>query len=186
MHGTYTVGHILSNDTTLGIVGSAPGASVTAYRMAPCTLAPGVPDSEVGEAPEDLILKSYSSAVNDNCSVLSFSFGSIGGWSTESEATPISQIWDAGVLPVISAGNDGAYGTFTLNCPACLEKTIAVASSDLLDYPGWSTKVDPPLPSGDLILPGSHSPTSNETWAKNDVPVWFTPAARNDSNVEFE
>lgn len=177
----------MANDTELGILGSAPRASGTAYRISACTLQDGVDPTVVGAASEELILKTFDRSLREGCSVLSFSFGDYSGWASEPEDVPLNRLYDNGVLPVVSAGNAGNYGSFTSDCPGCVEKTVSVASSDLLEWPGWAATVNPPLPGGqDLALASEEGPTWNETFAQDEVPVWFSPAALKDPNVQDE
>lgn len=186
-HGTYTAGHILSNDTELGILGSAPGASASVYQIAACTVADGVDPDLAGSASDEILLKSYVQTAKDGCSIFSLSFGGSSSWAATEDPGPLSRLWDQGILPVLSAGNDGGEGAYSTNCGGCSSKVIAVGSSNLLDTPGWHAAVDPPLPkSQSLLLATAYSPVVNATYAKNNLPLWFTPAALKDPNVTSE
>ncbi|CAO1614885.1 unnamed protein product [Sympodiomycopsis kandeliae] len=182
-HGTYTAGHMLANDSTLGILGSSPSATASIYQISACTVAPNA-EVDIDSATDEIILKAYTQALKDHCSVFSFSYGGGSGWSTNEDKGPIDRLYKHGILPVLSAGNDGEAGAYTVACGSCVEKAVSVASAELLDATRWRATTKPALPSGDLSMLSGTSPAQNKTTSRNNVPLWFSPEALKDPEIK--
>jgi subtilisin family serine protease len=134
-HGTHVAGIAAGNAGTIaqagpdhpstpGLSGVAPRAWIGNYRVfnAP------TPIGYVANAAE--IIEAFEAAVQDGMDVINFSGG---GAMSEPAADPIleavANVARAGVLPVISAGNDrDEFGFGTVGSPGVAEEAISVAA----------------------------------------------------------
>jgi minor extracellular serine protease Vpr len=134
-HGTHVAGIAAGNagtvapsgsdhPTTPGLSGVAPRAWIGNYRVfnAP------TPIGYVANAAE--IIEAFEAAVQDGMDVINFSGG---GAMSEPAADPILEavgnVARAGVVPVISAGNDrDDFGFGTVGSPGVAEEAISVAA----------------------------------------------------------
>ncbi len=134
-HGTHVAGIAAGNAGTIaqagpdhpstpGLSGVAPRAWIGNYRVfnAP------TPIGYVANAAE--IIEAFEAAVQDGMDVINFSGG---GAMSEPAADPILEavgnVARAGVLPVISAGNDrDEFGFGTVGSPGVAEEAISVAA----------------------------------------------------------
>jgi minor extracellular serine protease Vpr len=134
-HGTHVAGIAAGNagtiatagpdhPTTPGLSGVAPRAWIGNYRVfnAP------TPVGYVANAAE--IIEAFEAAVQDGMDVINFSGG---GAMSEPAADPILEavgnVARAGVVPVISAGNDrDEFGFGTVGSPGVAEEAISVAA----------------------------------------------------------
>ncbi|HWO73652.1 MAG TPA: S8 family serine peptidase [Dehalococcoidia bacterium] len=120
-HGTHVSGTIaaLMNNQTLGeeegVVGVAPNAKLLAYKV--CG-----PD---GNCDDFAIQQAVDAAVAAGAKVLNMSFG--GPDISQSLNEAIQRAWNANVLTVAGAGNEGNTALFY---PAAFENVIAVAAYD--------------------------------------------------------
>ncbi|KAJ3152638.1 hypothetical protein HDU89_001331 [Geranomyces variabilis] len=129
-HGTHTTGIIAADArgiTQTGFkpfadfVGVAPEATIGHYRIFGCN----------GNNGDDVMANAIFRAYADGAQIISISIGEAGATPDES-LTPraIELVKNAGVHVVVSAGNDGAGGLYTIGDPAHAKPSYAVASID--------------------------------------------------------
>ena len=134
-HGTHVAGIAAGNagtfapagpdhPATAGLSGVAPRAWLGNYRVfnAP------TPAGYVANAAE--IIEAFEAAVQDGMDVINFSGGGpMGDPSTDPILEAVSNVARAGVIPVISAGNDrDDFGFGTVGSPGVAEEAISVAA----------------------------------------------------------
>jgi subtilisin family serine protease len=129
-HGTHVAGIAAGNAGTLGpsgihLAGVAPRAYIGNYRA----LTVPSPVGENGNAPE--IARAIEAAVRDGMDVINLS---IGEFEIEPSRDLVTRAIDgaanAGVVPVVSAGNDfGEFSGGSIGSPGTAAKAITVASS---------------------------------------------------------
>ena len=117
-HGTHVAGIIGADGEVTGV---APDADFLSYRIFGCD----------GSSSTDVILEAMEQAQIDGADVINMSLGaSFVTW----QDYPTAQLADAltanGVTVVISAGNEGAAGTFSSGAPGVASDAITVASVD--------------------------------------------------------
>jgi minor extracellular serine protease Vpr len=135
-HGTHVAGIAAGNANTLGTAGPdhpttpglsgvAPRAWIGNYRVfnAP------TPIGYVANAAE--IIEAFEAAVQDGMDVINFSGGgAMGDPSTDPILEAVANVARAGVVPVISAGNDrDDFGFGTVGSPGVAEEAISVAAT---------------------------------------------------------
>ncbi|TPX57143.1 hypothetical protein PhCBS80983_g04046 [Powellomyces hirtus] len=131
-HGTHVAGIIGASATNIKVpgfvpaipfVGVAPEATLGHYRIFGCS----------GNNGDDVMAKAIYKAFEDGADVISISVGEAGAVENGS-MTPeaIERVSRAGVHILVSAGNDGAQGLYTVGDPALSKSAIAVASIDNL------------------------------------------------------
>jgi predicted Rossmann-fold nucleotide-binding protein len=96
------------------------------YRVFGCT----------GEVSGDVIIQALLMAYDGNVDVINLSLGADDAWSESSDAENevVNKIAAKGVSVVISAGNDGAMGAFTLGQPSTAVNAFSIASIDNAYY----------------------------------------------------
>ncbi|ORY08178.1 subtilisin-like protein, partial [Basidiobolus meristosporus CBS 931.73] len=97
-HGTHVAGIIGANDKNF--IGVAPKVTFGAYKVFGCT----------GGAPSDMIIKAIEKSVADKMDVINLSLGSPLPFPDDPITRAINRAAEAGVVPCISAGNDGMNG----------------------------------------------------------------------------
>jgi serine protease len=135
-HGTHTSGTIAAADNDIGVVGVAPGADLLIAKVLDNT----------GSGQDSWLISGIEWAVNNNAKVISMSLGS----SSYSSAldTACSNAYNAGVVLVAAAGNDG---TNTPSYPAALSSVISVAAVDQSKNKASFSNYGPTI---DLAAPG--------------------------------
>jgi subtilisin family serine protease len=134
-HGTHVAGIAAGSEgttapagqdhpTTAGLTGVAPRAQVGNYRVFNVP----TPAGHVGNTPE--IVAAFESAVTDGMDVINFSGGGPQtDPNTDALVEAVRNVAAAGVVPVISAGNDrDDYGFGTAGSPGTAPDAIAVAA----------------------------------------------------------
>lgn len=124
-HGTEAAGVATGNSPKY--LGVAPQASLLGYRVFA---------SLSSYVTTDVILAAMERAYNDGADIISMSLGSASGFSTN----PINVMTDGlikkGIICVLAAGNNGAYGPYYPFSPAGLN-TLAVGSVESTDVVTW-------------------------------------------------
>lgn len=116
-HGTHVAGIVGASGTVTGV---APGVELGAYRVFGCQ----------GSSHSDVILAAVELAFADGMDVVNLSLGSNNGWPQDFLSTALARMLDAGMIPVASAGNNGASGVYTIGSPGAGDDVITVASFD--------------------------------------------------------
>jgi len=124
--GPYTKGAV--DDANLVVPpGSAPGASVLAYRVFGCE----------GSVDSDVIVAAINRAVADGATVINMSLGSPYGVAKGVEQSAIAKAVGKGnVAVVVSAGNSGPV-PYLVSAPSTAPAALSVAAADAIpDFPG--------------------------------------------------
>ena len=122
-HGTHVAGIIGAggNPDTGGARGVAPGVTFGAYRVFGC----------VGSTTSDIMLAAMERALDDGMIVLNMSIGAgFQSWPQYPTAVGADALVDAGMIVVVSIGNNGANGVYSAAAPGVGRKVIGVASYD--------------------------------------------------------
>ncbi|KAK9723281.1 hypothetical protein K7432_002078 [Basidiobolus ranarum] len=89
-----------------------------------------------------MIIKAIEQSVVDKMNIINLSLGSPLPFPDDPITRAIDKAADAGVVPVISAGNDGMNGLWTVGRPSTANKAISVASFDNVQYPGQAFTIN--------------------------------------------
>jgi minor extracellular serine protease Vpr len=121
-HGTHVAGIVGANGTVNGtaIKGVAPGVTLGAYKVFGCD----------GSTSEDIMMAAAERALADGMDVLNLSIGDAFAWDTDPIAQAMNAAVERGMIVVISAGNSGTNGLFSLSSAGNAAKVIGVASVD--------------------------------------------------------
>jgi minor extracellular serine protease Vpr len=103
--------------------GSAPEAGIFAYKVFGCD----------GSSGDDVILAAIEQAVIDGVDVINMSLGSAFGTADEPLALAIEAATAAGVLVVVSAGNEGPNG-YLVGGPSTANSALSVAAVDSTQF----------------------------------------------------
>jgi subtilisin family serine protease len=117
-HGTHVAGIVGAGGVQL--TGVAPEVELGAYRVFGCS----------GSSHSDVILAAIERAFADGMDIVNLSLGSNNGWPQDFLSEALSRMLDFGMIPVASAGNNGASGIYTIGAPGAGEDVITVASFD--------------------------------------------------------
>ncbi|KAG1470648.1 hypothetical protein G6F56_002560 [Rhizopus delemar] len=120
-HGTHVSGIIAGYDAATNFTGVAPEANLAMYRVFGCT----------GNTGDDIIIQGLLKAYDAGVDVINLSLGSTNPWvdsASDSELSVVNQIVAKGVHVVISAGNSGAQGAYTIGSPSTARGAFSVAS----------------------------------------------------------
>ena len=139
-HGTSTSSTIASVDNDVGVIGVAPGAKISPYRVCDET------------CPTSAIIGGLAQAVADGVDVINMSFGGSAGFNIEASAIQAAN--RAGVVLVASAGNDASQKA---HFPAAYGTVLAVGATDIDDNPADFTNVGGWV---DVTGPGVDVPTA--------------------------
>ena len=120
-HGTHVAGIVGAGGVST--TGVAPGVGLGAYRVFGCA----------GSTHSDVVLAAVERAFADGMDVVNLSLGSNNGWPQDFSSRSLSRMMDFGMVPVASAGNNGANGTWTIGAPGAGADVITVASVDNTD-----------------------------------------------------
>ncbi|ORX94412.1 subtilisin-like protein [Basidiobolus meristosporus CBS 931.73] len=129
-HGTHVAGIIGARDKNF--VGVAPDVTFGAYKVFGCD----------GGAPSDMIIKAIEQSVVDKMNVINLSLGSSLPYPDDPMTRALNKAADAGVIPVVAAGNEGMSGLWTVGRPSTAVKAIGVASFDNIKYPGQAFTIN--------------------------------------------
>ncbi|MEV4140999.1 S8 family serine peptidase [Dactylosporangium sp. NPDC049742] len=126
-HGTHMAGIIVGNDTATGTKGIAPGVKLTSLKIGTST---GAVDVSQMIAAIDWVVAHRNDDAANPIKVLNLSYGS--GGSGQSWTDPlqfaVEKAWQAGIVVVAAAGNNGnAAGTLTN--PAVDDWVLAVGAT---------------------------------------------------------
>jgi len=122
-HGTHVAGTIAASFENLtgspalaeGVVGVAPQARILAYKVCAAD----------GTCTDSAVIQAITRAVADGAQVINMSLGDT--VYSQSLADAVQAAWNAGVVIVAGAGNDGVMTPFY---PAALDNVIAVGAFD--------------------------------------------------------
>ena len=121
-HGTHVAGIVGASGDVAGttITGVAPGVTFGAYKVFGCT----------GSTSEDIMMAAAERAFADGIDVLNMSIGDAFAWDTDPIAQAMNAAVERGMIVVISAGNSGTNGLYSLSSAGNADKVIGVASVD--------------------------------------------------------
>jgi minor extracellular serine protease Vpr len=121
-HGTHVSGIVGANGAVndMTLKGVAPGVTFGAYRVFGCS----------GSTSEDIMIAAMERAQQDGMDVVNMSIGDAFAWDTEPFALAMNAAVAEGTVVVISAGNSGGNGLFSLSSAGNARDVIGVASVD--------------------------------------------------------
>lgn len=130
-HGTHLATIVAGNHVTASLFGTrigeisgiAPRARIAAYKA--CWLKPG--ETRASCATSDLA-RAIDDAVADGVDIINYSVGSLETDLTAPEDIALLNAFDAGVLSVVAAGNDGPEN-YTIGSPSSAPWVVTVAAS---------------------------------------------------------
>ena len=118
-HGTHVAGIIAALNNTIGVIGTAPEASLYSIKVLNAN----------GSGYYSDIIAGIEWGANNNIDILSMSFGGLVGSKALKKA--LVQAEKTGLLLIAAAGNSGGYGKLdTINYPANYNSVIAVGAID--------------------------------------------------------
>ncbi|MFU8889419.1 MAG: S8 family serine peptidase [Trueperaceae bacterium] len=117
-HGTHVAGIVGASGAE--ITGVAPGVELAAYRVFGCS----------GSSNSDVILAAIEQAFADGMDVVNLSLGSANGWPQDFLSEALGRMLELDMIPVASAGNNGANGVYTIGAPGAGADVVTVASFD--------------------------------------------------------
>lgn len=123
-HGTSTASTIASVDNEVGVIGVAPKAKISPYRV--CDMG----------CPLSAIIGGLLQAIEDGVDVINMSFGGGAGFNLEAAAVQAANA--AGIVLVASAGNEASQKA---HFPAAYDTVLAVGATDINDNPASFTNV---------------------------------------------
>jgi len=167
-HGSHVAGIVGADGDpdAGGVLGVAPGVDLLSYRVFGCE----------GSSSTEVILGAMERAMADGADVVNMSLGaSFVTWQDYPTAQMSDVMTDNGITMVISAGNEGAAGTFSSGAPGVSADAITVASVDNthlrspyatasgqeIPYAGATGGPDIPT-SGELVLISAGAPGTAE------------------------
>ncbi len=116
--GPYNTTTIAGHDWLVA-PGAAPQATIRIYKVFGCD----------GSVADDVLLDAIEMAVDDGVDVINMSLGSTWGTADEPLAVAIDNATAAGVLSVVSAGNEGA-AAYQVGGPSTADTALSVAAMD--------------------------------------------------------
>lgn len=119
-HGTHVTGIVGSNGSSM--TGVAPGAKIRAYRVCES----GCMISDVVAAVERAMDPDGDGDTDDHVDVIQMSLGGP-GYPSGPMAQAVNEAEEAGIIPVVSAGNSGSLSE-TVSTPAAARNALAVGS----------------------------------------------------------
>jgi serine protease AprX len=126
-HGTHMAGIIVADDTATGTKGIAPGAQLTSIKVGTAT---GAVDVSQVIAAVDWVVKHRADDPANPIKVINLSYGSGGTpeeWN-DSLGFAVEKAWQAGIVVVAAAGNDGKAAGRLAN-PASDEWILSVGAA---------------------------------------------------------
>ncbi|MBC2699092.1 MAG: S8 family serine peptidase [ANME-2 cluster archaeon] len=118
-HGTHVAGTVAGTGVGGKKTGVAPGSNIFGVKVL----------NESGSGSYSDLIDGVQWSIDNGADIVSLS---LGGPNDSSMTTMINNIIDAGVLPVIAAGNDGP-GVSTIKCPGDEFNATTVGSTDSSD-----------------------------------------------------
>jgi subtilisin family serine protease len=132
-HGTHVAGTIAAIDNKIGVVGGAPLASLYAVKVLDRKGSGWLVD----------IIEGLQWCIDNDIDVINLSIGSSSGNQSYHDA--IKAVYNAGIVIVAAAGNNGQYGG-AIDYPGFYTETIAVsaidANNDLAYFSSYGPQVD--------------------------------------------
>lgn len=119
-HGTATSAIAAGLPYKFGFVGVAPNATIYHYKVFPCS----------GGVTTDVGVNASLAAYEEGVDVINASIGGQGGWGIDLWGVIASRIMANGTAYIISAGNDGARGTFIANSLSSTQGVPSIGSVD--------------------------------------------------------
>ncbi|CAO3636861.1 unnamed protein product [Cunninghamella blakesleeana] len=115
-HGTHVSGIIAASYKEF--IGVAPDVELGMWRVFACT----------GTAPSDILTEALLNTDKEDCDVINLSLGYTNSWEESLQYSIVSRISKKGRHFVISAGNEGDSGLYTLGQPSTSEGAMSIAS----------------------------------------------------------
>ncbi|EKM75550.1 hypothetical protein AGABI1DRAFT_79685 [Agaricus bisporus var. burnettii JB137-S8] len=120
-HGSHVSGIVGADPgNEFGISGVAYDATFSMYRVFGC----------VGFVTDDVLVEALLMGFQDGQDILTLSLGGPDGWTESSSSVVASRLVEQGMVVTISAGNDGASGSWYTSSPGNGINVISVASVD--------------------------------------------------------
>ncbi|OAD75486.1 hypothetical protein PHYBLDRAFT_86155, partial [Phycomyces blakesleeanus NRRL 1555(-)] len=123
-HGTHVSGIIAGYDAKTNFTGVAPQATLGMWRIFGCK----------GFAASDVIVKALLMAYDAGMDIISASVGGDDAWSNSPEAIVAQRIAKKGVPFIVSTGNSGSDGAFTVGIPSIGKDVWSIASVENAYY----------------------------------------------------
>jgi len=183
-HGTHMAGIIVGNDTATGTKGLAPGVKLTSVKVG---TANGTVDVSQVIAAVDWVVKHRNDDTANPIKVINLSYGSGGTpqpWN-DSLGFAVEKAWQAGIVVVAAAGNDGngagalanpASDEWILSVGATATKgTVAVGDDELTTFtnlPKGGKQINVLAPGASIVSlrdPGSYVDTTYPTARVGDT-----------------
>ncbi|NEW09151.1 S8 family serine peptidase [Paenibacillus sp. SYP-B3998] len=156
-HGTKVAGIIASQINKIGIKGIAPSSELYAVKVL----------GDKGEGYYSQIISGIDWAIDNHMNIINMSFGGLEESQALSEA--LQQAWQAGILLISAAGNDGIN---TLRYPANSETVLSVGSINqdlsVSSFTNYGERLE-------LLAPGTDILTTSV--GNSYVKVWGTSAS---------
>lgn len=139
-HGTHVAGSIAAVDNTIGVIGVGPKIYLYAVKVL----------GKNGSGWLSDIIEGLEWSINNKMQVVNMSLGSSG--DNQSFHDAVIKAYQAGILLVAAAGNDGASGT--VNYPAKYPEVIAVSAigkdNKLASFSSFGPEVDLAAPGVEI------------------------------------
>ena len=137
-HGTHVAGIIAAKRNGFGVIGMAPDAELYSLQIF----------NLLGMASEGAILSSLQWCIDNGIEIVNMSFG--GRYKTASLRDACSKTYEAGVLLIAAAGNEG-NSSDSVGYPAKFETVVAVSAIDESEtVASWSSRG----PAVEVTAPG--------------------------------
>ncbi|KAI7890621.1 peptidase S8/S53 domain-containing protein [Mucor mucedo] len=156
-HGTHVSGIIAGYEASTNFTGVAPEANLAMFRVFGCT----------GQVSNDVVIKALLMAYDAGADVVNLSLGATNAWGTTSdtESDIVNKLVEKGVSVVISAGNSGAQGIYTVGQPGTSKNAFTVASVENQYYTAKE------LTASGIDHGILYSPSGVDTIVDNDVAI---------------
>lgn len=120
-----------------------------------------------GEVTNDVVIKGLLMAFDGGADVINLSLGETNSWgqTTDSEADIVNKIVSKGVSVIISAGNSGAQGIYTVGQPSTSASAFSIASVENNYY------IAKELTATGLKAPILYTPSGKDTIANGAVVI---------------
>ncbi|KAI8346175.1 peptidase S8/S53 domain-containing protein [Blakeslea trispora] len=131
-HGTHVSGIIAGYDKSTNFTGVAPEANLGMWRVFGCG----------GQVTNDIVIKALLMAYDAGVDVINMSLGETNSWAStqDAESEVVDKIAAKGVSVVVSAGNSGEQGIYTVGQPSTANGAFSVASIENGYYPSKAFK----------------------------------------------
>lgn len=145
-HGTATSGIVAAVDNSVGVIGTAPRATIIMYRVC---------NSALNDCPDSAIIAALQRSMTDGADIVSMSFGGIGFSIPFKQAIQAAD--RAGIVLVASAGNTPSQVAGARHYPSGFSEVISVGATDINNnLASFSTFGG----HQDLVAPGVGTPTA--------------------------